>query len=67
MPILRVIVTEGALRKTPLIFAVISFALAALIFVFGTGARRVYSGVFFVILGAIMVANARRGSQGNKS
>jgi len=54
------------LRKIPLILGVISFILAAVIFRFGTGARRVYSEVFLVILSVIMVANAMHGSQDNK-
>lgn len=67
MSILRVMIKEGVLRKTPLIFAVISFVLAAVIFVFGTGASRVYGGAFFVLLGITMLAKAKRGSQDNKS
>ena len=55
------------MRKIPLILGIISFVLAAIIFIFGTGARRVYSGAFFVILGVIMVANAKRGFQDNKN
>jgi len=57
---------EDILRKIPLILGVISFILAAVIFRFGTGARRVYSEVFLVILSVIMVANAMHGSQDNK-
>ena len=48
------------MSKTSVIFAVICFALAALILVFGDGARRVYAGAFFVMLGAIMLVKARR-------
>jgi hypothetical protein len=50
------------LRKAPLFFAIICFVLAAVIFAFGAGARRVYSGLFFVILGVVLVANAKRGT-----
>ena len=67
MPTPRVLINEDVLRKTHLIFAVISFILATFIFVFGTGASRVYSGVFFVLLGITILAKAKRGSQDNKS
>jgi hypothetical protein len=46
----------------PLIVGAASLALATLIFVFASGARRVYSGVFFVMLGVAMLAHARRKS-----
>jgi len=51
------------LRKTPLFLGIISFVLAVVIFLFGKGARRMYSGIFFVIIGVAIMANARRGAQ----
>jgi hypothetical protein len=51
------------MSKTSLVVAVICFALAALIFVFADGARRVYAGAFFVMLGLVTVVNAKRRTQ----
>jgi len=51
------------MSKTPLVLAVVFFALAALIFVFAAGARRVYAGAFFVMLGVATVVKAKRGTQ----
>ncbi len=48
------------MRKTPLVVGVSSLALAALIFVFADGARRIYAGIFFTMLGVVIVVNARR-------
>jgi hypothetical protein len=43
-----------------LIPAVACFAVAAVIVLFGEGLRVVYSGGFFLLMGIIMLINARR-------
>jgi hypothetical protein len=48
------------MQKAQLFFGIICFALAVIIFAFAGGLRRIYSGVFFLIIGLIMVVNARR-------
>jgi putative Ca2+/H+ antiporter (TMEM165/GDT1 family) len=50
-------------RTTPLIFAIVSFILAAVIFIFADGARRWYSGGFFLIIGVALLLNAKRSSE----
>lgn len=50
------------MQKLPLIVGVASLALATVIVVFASGPRRVYSGVFFLMLGLVTLANARRKS-----
>jgi hypothetical protein len=49
-------------QKLPLIVGVAGLALAAVIFVVASGRRRVYSGAFFLMLGVVTLANARRKS-----
>ena len=58
--IIRQAVSEVVLQKTFLIFGIFSFFIAAVIFVFGDGLRRWYSGIFFVILGVVLIGNAKR-------
>jgi len=48
------------LKKTPLILATICFALAVVIFALADGPRRIYSAIFLVVIGLVMMANARR-------
>ena len=48
------------MQKTLWILGIFSFLIAAAIFVFGDGLRRWYSGIFFVILGVALIANAKR-------
>jgi hypothetical protein len=48
------------MKKSRLIIGIACFVLAAVIFVFAEGGRRLYSGIFFIILGVGMVAGARR-------
>lgn len=55
--------TEGIMRKSPPILAIVCFLIAIIIFVFAEGARRIYSGGFFVFLGVMLLVNARRGAQ----
>ncbi|MGD8700042.1 MAG: hypothetical protein PVJ43_12170 [Gemmatimonadales bacterium] len=50
------------MNKTLLAIGIVSLALAAVIFVFAEGARRIYSGAFFTIIGVVTVLNAKRGS-----
>jgi hypothetical protein len=49
----------------PLILSMISFLLAAIIFVFTDGAKSIYSGVFFVVIGGVLLANSWR-TRGNR-
>lgn len=56
------------MSKTQLVIGVICLALAAVIFVFAEGARRIYSGGFFTVVGAVVLLNARWGrSRVNKT
>ena len=48
------------MRKLPLGLAVVSFLIALIIFVFAGGARSLYSGLFFIVLGVVLLVNARR-------
>jgi hypothetical protein len=43
--------------KSALIVAALFFLVAAVIFVFADGARRIYSGAFFVMIGVVVLAN----------
>lgn len=56
----RQAVAEVVLQKTYLILGIFSIFIAAIIFVFGDGLRRWYSGIFFVILGFVLIGNAKR-------
>jgi len=49
------------MSKTQLAIGVICLVLAAVIFVFAEGARRIYSGGFFTVIGVVMLLNARWG------
>jgi drug/metabolite transporter (DMT)-like permease len=40
---------------------VFSLALAGTVFLLGEGPRRWYSGIFFVLLGVVLLLNAGRG------
>jgi hypothetical protein len=56
------IATRGStMNRLNLILALLSFALAVVIFLFTDGARRWYSSALFVVLGAVMLVSARRG------
>ena len=52
------------MKKVPLIFALVSFLLAALIFTSAEGSRALYSGLFFVVIGVVLLVNARRKARG---
>lgn len=47
--------------KTPhIIISIACIAIAVVIFVFADGARAVYSGLFFIVIGAVVFFNAWR-------
>ena len=50
------------MKKMPLTLGIACLALAAVIFVFAGGVRRVYSGIFFAVIGVVSVVNAMRKS-----
>ncbi len=41
--------------------AILCFGLAVAVFVFAEGMRRWYSGIFFLVLGAVLLMNAGLG------
>jgi hypothetical protein len=47
------------MRRTPLVIAALCIVLAVLIFVFAEGARRLYAGAFFAVLGVVVAMNAK--------
>jgi len=49
------------MKRLNLILALVSFALAVIIFLFTDGARRWYSSAFFVVLGVVMLVSVKRG------
>jgi hypothetical protein len=51
---------KSAMGKMALVSAILCILLGAIVFVFADGARRWYSGVFFAIMGIVMLANAWR-------
>jgi len=48
------------MRKLPLVLAILSFLVAIIVFIFVDGARSIYSGVFFAVIGVVLLVNARR-------
>ena len=48
------------MRRPPLVLGIASFLLAFSVFAFAGGARSIYSGLFFVVLGVVFLVNARR-------
>ena len=48
------------MKKLNVYVAIACFALAIVIFVFASGARRIYSGGFFTVVGAVNVAVAMK-------
>lgn len=56
--------TEDLMRRTPFAVGTICFALAAAILLFADGARRIYAGIFFAMLGVVMFVNAKRAGSG---
>lgn len=47
------------MNKMVLALGILCFALAMVVFVFADGMRRWYSGVFFLVMGAVLLANAK--------
>jgi hypothetical protein len=55
-------------NRKQLIVGVISLALATVIVIFTDGARRLYAGAFFALLGVVTLVSAKRsGAGGNKA
>ena len=48
------------MKKLPLVTGILSLILAAIIFIYADGARRIYSGALFVILGFLQLYAAWR-------
>jgi len=46
------------MSKMALISGILCIVLAVLVFVFAEGLRRWYSGIFFAMVGAVMLVNA---------
>jgi hypothetical protein len=51
---------KDTLRKLALTVGPVCFVLAVAILVFADGPRRWYSGLFFVVMGAVALIGARR-------
>ena len=51
------------MKNRQILLSIVSFALAVSIFVFASGARRIYSGLLFAIIGIVIIANAKRGEK----
>lgn len=48
------------MNKVSLIIGLLCLVVAVMVFVFADGLRRYYSGIFFVIIGAVSLTNAWR-------
>jgi uncharacterized membrane protein len=48
------------MSKMALVVGILGILLALIVFVFADGLRRWYSGIFFAVLGIVMLINARR-------
>ena len=48
------------MNKVTLVIGLLCFVAAVIIFVFADGLRRYYSGIFFAIVGTVMMINALR-------
>lgn len=51
---------EKGIMKKQMIIAIVSLILAIVIFVFAEGARRIYSGGFFALIGLVSLYLATR-------
>jgi hypothetical protein len=51
------------MQKLPLILAFVSFIVAIIVLVFADGARSIYSGLFFVLIGVVLLLNARKSQE----
>jgi hypothetical protein len=47
------------MKKVPLIIALGCFFIALIIILFGSGLKVIYSGGFFIILGIVLLVNAK--------
>lgn len=63
----RLMQGEETLKRIPLVAGIACFVIALITFIFASGLRRVYSGLFFVMIGVVMIRNARRGFMEKKS
>ena len=48
------------MKTTALILGIVFLVIAALIYIFGTGLRVVYSGGFFTVVGVLAIIYSRR-------
>ena len=48
------------MQNLPLVLAFFSFLVAIIVLIFADGARSIYSGLFFIMLGVVLLLNARR-------
>ncbi len=48
------------MKNWQILLSIVSFILAIIIFAFASGARRIYSGLFFTFIGIVNIANGRR-------
>lgn len=54
------------MKKVNIITAIVCLAVAIVIFAFADGARRIYSGGFFTVLGAVNLVIAMKGNPRSK-
>lgn len=52
--------SKNTMSKMALISGILCIVLAVIVFVFADGLRRWYSGIFFAIMGTVMLVNALR-------
>ncbi len=45
------------MKKASFTIGILSILIAIIVFVFAEGSRRIYSGVFFTILGIVLLGN----------
>ncbi len=53
------------MNRVGLVCGILCVVLAVIVFVFADGLRRWYSGMFFAIMGAVLLVNARRWRHGS--
>jgi di/tricarboxylate transporter len=52
--------SKNMMSKVALMSVILCVVLAVIVFVFADGLRRWYSGIFFTIMGAVLLGNALR-------